>query len=383
MSRSYSPPPTVLVVAGTRPEWQKLASVISLLRARGVATEFLWTGQHSDLGMTTGFAEGLGWPEPDARLQWSGGGEAPATEWWREAHGPGSAPAMVLVQGDTASSLLGALMARHWKRALLCHLEAGLRSWEDDLPEEKVRRAIDRQADVLLCPSRLATAHARVDCKPWAAVYATGQTGLDALHGARGRSIPYARAGTWILLTVHRAAMDDPDALGDFLEGAVRARQRVRAQRIILPLHPRVQNNRATAQVVRDFETNSLAGLEVVPPLSYRAMVGRLTSPNRPLAVISDSGGLVEESCYLGIPTAIVRPATERWELVASGHAALVRPEDAESYLDVTVERLVRGPHRTPGSPYGNPAAATVQTPTGRAVTAICEALGPALGVQP
>lgn len=374
------PTPTVLVVAGTRPEWQKLAPVIAALRAKNVSTEFLWTGQHTDVGMTSGFAEGLGWPEPDGRVQWSGGGEAPAMEWWRTEH-KSSAPAMVLVQGDTASGLLGALMKRHWKRALLCHLEAGLRSWEDDLPEEKVRRAIDREADLLLCPSKLAAAHAHVDRKAESVVFATGQTGLDALHAARGRAVPYAGSDPWIFLTVHRAAMDDPDQLRGVLAGVVRARSRLGCSRVVWPMHPRVAS-RSNA-VVQEFAKY----IEVVPPMSYRQVVGRLTAPGRPMAVVSDSGGLVEESCYLGIPTAIVRPATERWELVARGDAILVRPEHAEDYLAERLADLVkRGPGARSGkdkgraSPYGSPNACHNETPTGRAVAAICYALGPAIG---
>jgi UDP-N-acetylglucosamine 2-epimerase (non-hydrolysing) len=387
--------PSVLVVAGTRPEWQKLATVILGLRAAGVPTAFLWTSQHSDPAMTSAFAEGLGWPEPDGWINWNT--EAPPSvppgliahrlradglithrlravrRWWRETYGD-APPALVLVQGDTDSASVGA-RAFYGLTPCVAHLEAGLRSWEPDLPEERNRREIDRLADLLLCPSTLAAAHAKVDAKVGAQIVVTGQTGLDALVAAiECTPSPPPVSPPYALLTLHRAALaDDPEALGAVVLAARRAARRS-GLALLWPVHPRVAGRQASMiDAVRDLDVS------VIEPLSYRDMAARLAGHDRPAVVISDSGGLVEESCYLGIPTVIVRPATERWELVARGDADLVRPADAAERLPDVVAAMIKGVSshlflRTRASPYGRPDG-RVGTPTARAVEAIVKAL--------
>lgn len=341
--------PKVLVVAGTRPELQKLSTVIPVLRAAGVPTTFLWTGQHADPAMTTAFAEGLGWPEPDGRLDWDRvkGDPRYVRLWWHGACGD-APPAMVLVQGDTDSGVVGALalagrdrLTRPWRgNTLLAHLEAGLRSWEPDLPEERNRRSIDSCADLLLCPSPLAAAHAKVDAKLGARIVVTGQTGLDALTAALDLApSPPPVSPPYVLLTLHRAALSDaPSDLLDVLVGVGRAMRQNGLPHALWPVHPRLQGERYAAC----FRYADEAGIVRVSPLSYREMAARLGGHDRPSIVISDSGGLVEEACYLGIPTVIVRPATERWELVARGDADLVRPDHAVEALPGVVEQLLR-----------------------------------------
>jgi UDP-N-acetylglucosamine 2-epimerase (non-hydrolysing) len=376
--------PAVLVVAGTRPEWQKLAPVIAGLRAVGVPTAFLWTGQHSDPAMTSAFADGLGWPEPDGVLEWNPirpDMERAIRLWWAPRYG--APPAMVLVQGDTNSGVVGARTAdcNGWGRAgrtLVAHLEAGLRSWEADLPEERNRRAIDRAADLLLCPSPLAAAHAKVDVKVGARIVVTGQTGLDALVAAINRTpSPPPTSPPYALLTLHRAALaDDSEALGAVVLAARRAARRS-GLALLWPVHPRVAGRQgAMIDAVRDLDVS------VIDPLPYREMAALLGGHDRPAVVISDSGGLVEEACYLGIPTVIVRPATERWELLARGDADLVRPADAaEALPDVVAGMLKRGrgrprkdgSFRGVGSPYGNPRL--TDAPSMRAVAEILRAL--------
>lgn len=395
--------PLVLVVAGTRPELQKLASVVAALRADGIPTAFLWTGQHSDAAMTTAFAAGCHWPEPTDRLEWRPGFPVEMAReirlWWAARHG--APPAMVLVQGDTDSGRVGALAVacNGWKgRTLLAHLEAGLRSWEPDLPEERNRREIDRNADLLLCPSVLAAAQARVDAKENAKIVVTGQTGLDALHAAIERGPPGGSpvrldaisngrkpgerrwVHPWALLTLHRAALaDDPEMLA-LVAGVASGAAKRSGLRLVWPVHPRVRARQP--HLVRHAKN---AGVSVVDPLPYRTLASLLGSERtEPDLVISDSGGLVEESCYLGIPTIILRPATERWELVARGDAELVRPDLVVHHLADAVARAVanQGP-RTPGvlgrgaSPYGNPRGARALRPTARVVAAVREALGP------
>jgi UDP-N-acetylglucosamine 2-epimerase (non-hydrolysing) len=367
--------PSVLVVAGTRPEWQKLSPVIAGLRAVGVPTAFLWTGQHSDPAMTSAFAEGLGWPEPDGALEWNPNETRRAADirgWWRARYGEHSHPAMLLVQGDTASGLAGldaVVSSPRWRSVTIVHLEAGLRSWESDLPEEVNRREIDRFADLLLCPSPLAAAHAKVDAKVGARIVVTGQTGLDALVDAIDRTpSPPPTSPPYALLTLHRAALaDDAGALAKVLDGARNAARRS-GLALLWPVHPRVAGRQgAMIDAVRDMDVS------VIDPLPYCEMAALLGGHDRPAIVISDSGGLVEEACYLGIPTVIVRPATERWELVAQGHADLVRPADAAEALPDAVVRALKRGRQGVGSPYGDPRL--TDSPSMRAVAEILRAL--------
>lgn len=336
--------PRVLAVAGTRPEAIKLGPVLADLRRWGVPVEYLWTGQHDDEAMTraawSAAPPSCGWMEPGCTLAWTRGGLDPAEQ--AAANAPGIAAALrsqadppgpswrapvVLVQGDTSSCLAGALAAKllGWP---LAHLEAGLRSYDDSMPEERARRRVDALADLLLAPSALAAATLTVEAGRGLVhgrVVDVGQTGLDALCEV-GSSDEAAEAFTrellptvggtpWVLMTLHRAALDYDHALRAVKAAATSCRDL--GWTLVVAEHPR-WNGALSATVQRT--------VEVVAPLSYRATAHAVLNahrssprPSRLRAVLTDSGGLAEEAHHAGCPVACLRPTTERWELAALG----------------------------------------------------------------
>lgn len=376
---------TLLAVAGTRPEAIKLATVIRELRASGQAAVYLWTNQHASDEMAGDpvLRAHPSWPLPDGRIDWADDAPARIVAWWT-ARFP-EPPRAVLVQGDTRSALAGALAASHWPDTTLVHLEAGLRSWLPDQVEETIRRRIDRAADLLLCPSPLSAAFARVDARPEAEIAVVGQTGLDALlevAATPDADLPEPLGAAllggarWALLTLHRAELvDHPRRLQAVAVALVEAALAA-GLRVVWALHPRVQERATTetayAEVLR---AATRAGARLVDPVPYAAMVRLLTDRGeRPAVILTDSGGLVEDAFLVGIPTVIVRDATERWEALTDGPATLLRPDDAPTEAEGVVrERLSHPSGLFEGRfAYGRRVAGrTGLTPTARAAAAI------------
>lgn len=367
---------TLLVVAGTRPEFIKLGPVVAELARRGVPFRYLHTGQHpiTELGGQSAYAAVPSWPAPEI-----------LSDAWRSF----APPDAVLVQGDTWSTLTGADLAEGWCVPLI-HLEAGLRCWDDSVPEERIRRAVDRRADLLLCPSGLAAKFAFIDAHEDAEIEVVGQTGLDALAqvasltagevqpGRPYRSgggtdpeallpvgsglAPLPAVGTeapWVLCTLHRAEWQDAQSVLDLVTALGDAFRDV--AHVIWPLHPRWGEHDA-AELARH---NVLVTL----PWSYRTMVVSLTQAP-PLLMITDSGGLLEESVPLGLPCVQVRNTTERWEqldmlrILAPPRHGVASVVDAVRHLAAlaaaAATRIERGPIALP-----NP------TPSVRTVRAI------------
>ena len=338
---------TICVVAGTRPEHIKLASVIRMLRSPefGFTVKYIWSGQHYSDSLSDDVFRATNGPNPDVVLEWPTGIPAEGPPWFGHLphdvltaarlsaykirpHIEGAD--LVLVQGDTASAIAGAMAAKDiGTTILLAHLEAGLRSHDWTMPEEHVRVLIDRVADVLLCPSPLSAATCKLERsalvaagagQPPSMVAVVGQTGIDSLVAALADAAPSALdiVGPWALLTLHRAALvDDPALLRRTVETVACAC----VDRQVTPVwatHPRVTTDPRHADAVQAFVDH---GGKVVPPLDYRFLAHKLYEPldaaNPLRVVITDSGGLAEDAAYMDVPTVIVRPTTERAELLA------------------------------------------------------------------
>ena len=324
--------PVLLVVLGTRPEAIKLGTVIPLLRKSAVfRTVVMWTGQHplNELGKV---AE-LFAIKPDVVLP---DGSMDRVEW---TLAPEDVPDAVLVQGDTRSTAFGALIAERLG-AKLIHLESGLRCWDMTLPEERIRVAVDEQADLLLCPSRAAVLNARTSNLD-ARVYMVGQTGLDALFQIRDYGRPDDTDARFLahllrdstrgwsvngvskaLVTVHRAARtEQPWEIWNLVMELEKLDSEMD---VIWPVHPRIRKHPDPEyQKILDYATRK--GITVCDPIPYELMVHVLDDFS---VVITDSGGLVEECAVLGIPCVVIRPNTERIEAVSDGYAVLC-PNDA------------------------------------------------------
>jgi UDP-GlcNAc3NAcA epimerase len=310
---------TVMSVVGARPQFVKAAPVSRALARTGQIREVLvHTGQHHDAAMSDAFFDELSMPPPAFNLGVHGGGHASMTARMLEALEAvmsKTAPEMVLVYGDTNSTLAAALAAA--KLAIpLAHVEAGLRSFDAAMPEEVNRIVADRLSSLLFCPTRASVANLRAEGRS-AGVLHVGDVMYDATlllaRAARDRSDILERLGLhgapYAVATLHRAATTEtPDALRAALAYLRSYRERT-GERIVLPLHPR------TRACVEQWGLD-LDGLQPAPPLGpldmHRLLMGCTV-------VLTDSGGLQKEAYFHGKPCVTLRPSTEWVETVEAG----------------------------------------------------------------
>lgn len=314
----------IVSIVGARPEFIQAAPVSRALR-RHHKEILVHTGQHYDYSMSQVFFEHLNLPRPDVNL-----------EVGSSSHGVQSGemlarleqvlidlqPDLVVVRGDTNSTLAGALAAA--KLAIpLVHIEAGERSYNKRMPEEINRLVADRLSDLLFCVTHTAIRHLAnegiVD-----GVHYSGDVMLDALHQhlatARERSTILQRVGLhpgyYLLATVHRASNTDN---ADNLRNIVKALNSIR-EPIVFPVHPRTRT--AIERLNLAFSPHVLA----IVPVGYLDM---LTLESNARAILTDSGGVQREAYFLSVPCITLREETELTETVEVGWNRLVGTEPA------------------------------------------------------
>jgi UDP-N-acetylglucosamine 2-epimerase (non-hydrolysing) len=314
----------VLTILGTRPEVIKLAPVVAELRRYPtIESVVVSTGQHREM-----LAQMLDQFElaADIDLDVMRRGQRLCDLTADLVRGLGETlaalrPDWVLVQGDTSTTLCGALAA-FYEGVAVGHVEAGLRSGDDraPFPEEANRRLVTRLAALHFCPTAQSAQNLLHEGVPEERVFVTGNTGIDALHWAVPRarlltpSVGRKRRQRRILLTLHRR-----ESHGEAMRGvcdAVRALARRGDTEVVFPVHP--------SPAVRDIVLPELAGVDgvhVCEPLDYLSLVQVLESCD---IVLTDSGGLQEEAPALGKPVLVLRDTTERREAVEAGVARLV-----------------------------------------------------------
>lgn len=311
-----------LVVAGARPNFMKVAPILRSLKAEGHETLLVHTGQHYDAQMSDAFFQDLELPEPDFHLGVGSGSHAVQTARVMEAFEPvllETRSDWLVVVGDVNSTLACALVAAKLKvrtGTRIAHVEAGLRAHDWRMPEEINRVLTDRLADLLLTPSRDAHQNLLVEGIAEERIRFVGNVMIDTLHHqlpqARGLGVPN-RLGlereSYAVATLHRPSnVDDPSTLGSVLEALSEVAENMP---VVLPLHPR------TRKCARVFGMDSLLGrLNVLGPLSYREM---LSLTEAAAVVLTDSGGLQEETTALGVPCVTLREQTERPVTIAEG----------------------------------------------------------------
>jgi len=329
----------VLSVVGNRPQFIKSGPVSVALRDAGIDEAVVHTGQHYDRELSEVFFEELGLSEPAYRLDLHTADP--------EAMRPGIAAAVdrerpdwVLVYGDTNSTLAGAEAAG---AVPVAHVEAGLRSGDLSMPEERNRIAVDRIGALLLCPDERSRETLLAEGVA-GAIEVVGDVMADACFRlapvARERSTILGRLelepGGYLVATVHREANVQPERLARIVDGLGRTRERV-----IFPAHPR------TRARLEDVPTNVC----VVDPLGYLDMAA-LCSQAR--VIVTDSGGLQKEAYWYGVPCVTARPSTEWIDTVEVGANVLV--DDDPSLLAQAVAEA-RMPETLPAL-YGDGAAA-------------------------
>ncbi|KIP51860.1 non-hydrolyzing UDP-N-acetylglucosamine 2-epimerase [Leucobacter komagatae] len=348
----------IMSVVGARPQFVKLAPIAEAIAAAGHEHIIVHTGQHYDPMLSDVFFRDLGIPAPDAHLGVGSGTHGVQT---------GSilaqmdevlerfSPDCVLVYGDTNSTLAAAVSAvkLHFPVA---HLEAGLRSFNREMPEEHNRVLTDHAADLCLAPTEVAMAHLAQEGLAERAVL-VGDVMTDVLYQVRDRVLASGGAnplggefqpGEFYVATIHRAEnTNDPERLSEVVSALAQADKPV-----VLLAHPRVR-----AKADEHGISLEAGALTTRDPLAYPELIAAVLASS---GVITDSGGLQKEAFLLRVPCTTVRHETEWVETVALGWNVLANtPEE----ITAAITRPTPGP--TDATPYGTGHAA------GAAVAAI------------
>lgn len=310
----------LLHVVGARPNFPKLAPVYRAADARGLAQVIVHTGQHYDDAMSGSFFRELGIPAPHVDLAVGSSTHAVQTARVMERIEPvllAERPDWLIVYGDVNSTMAAALVASKLQ-IRIAHVEAGLRSYDRTMPEEINRIVTDRLADLLLVPSRDAEPTLLGEGEPPSEIAFIGNVMIDSLFHA----LPSARASgyrkrsglrdPYLVVTLHRPSnVDDPDrliAIGEAL------RELTGRFDVIFPAHPR------TRQRIEECGVD-VGAVRMVPPVGYAEMLDLVDGA---FAVVTDSGGLQEETTALGVPCYTLRPNTERPITISEGSNTLV-----------------------------------------------------------
>jgi UDP-GlcNAc3NAcA epimerase len=343
----------VLTVVGNRPQFVKAAPLSVALREAGIDEVVVHTGQHWDDELSQVFIDELGLDEPAHRLDLRTA-DVDAITAPIAAVLASEAPDAVLVMGDTNSTLAGARAAAA-AGVPLAHVEAGLRSGDLSMPEERARIEVDGLATLLLCPDERSAATLRTE-QVQGRVEVVGDVMADATLRfapiARERVPPPHPRGAYVVATVHREANVRPERLRRIVEGLSELEEPV-----VFPAHPR------TASVLDAQRIPLGANVELREPLGYLAFAS-VASQSRVIA--TDSGGLQKEAYWYRVPCVTMRPSTEWVDTVEAGANVLVDDEP-----DAIVE-AVRSAAFPEGAPplYGD----------GHAAERIARALSTSLG---
>jgi UDP-N-acetylglucosamine 2-epimerase (non-hydrolysing) len=310
----------VLCVAAARPNFMKVKPVLDALEARAVRTTLVHTGQHYDSAMSDVFFDELGLRQPDQHLGTGSGSHAEQTARVMLAFEPlldDLAPDWVVVVGDVNSTLACALVTAK-STARLAHVEAGLRSGDWTMPEEVNRVVTDRISDLLLAPSADGVDNLRAEGVPANDIELVGNVMIDSLIANRSRALGRNTAvglglepGHYGLVTLHRPANVDSD---EVLAGLLGALGRIATDLpLLFPAHPRTRAN---------IERHGCPpGLTLIEPTGYLDFISLQATATM---VLTDSGGVQEETTALGVPCLTLRENTERPITITEGTNILV-----------------------------------------------------------
>jgi UDP-N-acetylglucosamine 2-epimerase (non-hydrolysing) len=312
---------TITHVLGARPNFVKAAPVIRALAALGHEQRVVHTGQHYDERLSDVFFVQLGLPEPDINLGVGSGTQARQTAEvmiGMEQEFTDNPPSIAILYGDV-NSTLGAALAGAKLGVRLAHVEAGLRSFDDTMPEEINRRLTDQLCDLLFTTSPEAIGYLAREGRPASGVHFVGNpmidtllANLDKFDAATAREA-YGLDGKYVAATLHRPTnVDSPEQAA----ALVRAMREVAAELdVIIPLHPR---GRATLTAAGLLDAPRV---RVIDPLGYIEFMSLVRGA---AAIVTDSGGVQEETTLLRVPCLTLRPNTERPITITSGSNRLV-----------------------------------------------------------
>ena len=347
-------PVTIHLIAAARPNFMKVAPLYHALKKESWAEPVIvHTGQHYDVNMSDAFFENLGLPDPHIHLGVGSGTHAEQTGRVMIAYEKilmEKRPDLVVVVGDVNSTAAATLAASkiaypinrstnptNQRRPLVAHLEAGLRSFDRTMPEEINRLVTDSLADILWTPSPDADENLLREGIAPQKIERVGNIMIDSLEMMRPviEKQRYFEAlglkpGEYGVVTLHRPSnVDSPE----ILEGLCRSLMRIgQTMPLVFPVHPRTKKNMEAMGLYSMF--SSATGLCVTEPLPYIPFMSLVFNCK---IAITDSGGLQEETTYLGIPCLTLRPNTERPVTVTEGTNRLCRNEEIEKLVDLAL----------------------------------------------
>ena len=343
----------ILTIVGARPQFIKAAPVSrAIAQSRDMSEYLVHTGQHYDANMSDVFFGEMGIPRPHHRLDIHGGSHGQMTGRMLEAIEAllvQEAPDMVMVYGDTNSTLSGALAAAKLNIPV-AHVEAGLRSFNRTMPEEVNRILTDHCSHLLLTPTDTATKNLVSEGMPESNIVQVGDVMYDAALTfepvARKRipDVPGLNLGEpFVLATIHRQEnTDDPQRLAAIFEGL---RAVSRTMPVVCPLHPRTRQH-----LDRIGGPTAVDGLVTTLPMGYLDMVVLET---RAAVIATDSGGVQKEAFFHGVPCVTLRDETEWIELVEKGWNKIVSPAVGSEAVSQAILSAV-GTKGEAFQPYGN-----------------------------
>ncbi len=335
---------TIVCVVGARPNFMKMAPIIKAFGALNdqVTPYLVHTGQHYDQDMKASFFQQLGIPEPDMDLGVGSGSHSEQTANIMLRFEPvldKVKPCAVLVVGDVNSTIACSLVAVK-KQIPILHVEAGLRSRDREMPEEINRILTDQISDRLYTTERSAEQNLMDEGIDRSRVFFAVNVMIDSLLANLEQAIPFAETlksyqldnnvleGQYALLTMHRPSnVDDPDILRKLLQSIVAISRKVP---VIFPIHPRTRNRIEQDCLLELINTDNIICL---PPVGYLQILGLMKSAK---LVLTDSGGLQEETTALGVPCVTLRENTERPITVEQGTNTIVGtdPEKIKACVD-------------------------------------------------
>ena len=344
-----SGPFTIVSVVGARPNFMKIAPIARRLVARAdVRHVLVHTGQHYDANMSKVFFEDLEISEPDIHLGVGSGSHAQQTArvmMMFEEVVLREKPDLVVVVGDVNSTMAATLVASKLD-VPVAHVEAGLRSFDRSMPEEINRVVTDSIADLLLTPSRDGDANLLREGVDPSRIRFVGNVMIDSLlqflpraRATRAHETYGLRSGDYCLVTLHRPSnVDDRDTLGNLLQLLGRIAARVP---VLFPIHPR------TAKMIAEFGLeHGFPDLQLADPIGYLEFIG-LEAGAR--LVLTDSGGIQEETTVLGVPCLTLRNNTERPVTVSDGTNRVVGQDPRVIWA--AVEEILASPAPPPRVP--------------------------------
>jgi len=333
----------IILVVGARPNFMKIAPIYAELQSRGQELILLHTGQHYDDNMSKVFFDDLGMPKPDIYMGIGSGSHAYQTGTVMiefEKICQEKDPSMVVVVGDVNSTVACTIVCA--KMGIPCaHVEAGLRSFDRDMPEEINRILTDSVADLLLTPSPDGDEHLRAEGIAEERIIRVGNVMIDSLYNnlARAESSSIqddlGLEDDYSILTLHRPSNVDDEGI---FAGIISALEVIGKEiQIVFPMHPR------TEKMAKQFSLYeriaSIPKIKITGPVGYLDFVALMSNSK---LVLTDSGGLQEETTALGIPCITLRENTERPITVTEGTNTIVGC-DPELIKSTALDALTTG----------------------------------------